>query len=382
MYFNILFLTLPICLSHNVQSKNPVYDTNELNVSQILTRDNYNVKLTATNLDVSNNRHIRSLNKVLNQKIPTTKNNITFTITSISPDGIELFSVNNADKDGDDVKKNDENEDNANDDDDSTENNDNTPNYFENATAVPLEIITPQYYSDVGSHQNLKRFRWHVMVYIYDDKIKLVRRCGGAIANSRSILTVKTCLQDFTNNLTLFSYVNVSYCRPWRTKNCIRHVKLVDPFVKLYNTSNLAMLILTDRIVYADDVDSVRLAKSLPSIYDSILYMPGYGIYENGSYSNDLKFYNLDRLHQNHCIRQYSEELCLTSFVTYGTPNLKHSVCRVESGAPLSYHPLFTRPQLIGLASYVSKIKCGEYKPDVFVSIPEHYGWISNNMLR
>jgi len=99
----------------------------------------------------------------------------------------------------------------------------------------------------------------------------------------------------------------------------------------------------------------------------------GWGVNQDGSQSNHLKFLKTNVLSKNDCVKRLDPERAArvtdNALCTFKSKN--HGFCFGDSGGPLVHNHT-----LIGAVSWM--VPCGKGKPDVFMRVSSYVDWIVN----
>lgn len=256
---------------------------------------------------------------------------------------------------------------------------------------ITVDRTEPIIYNS-GYLANVGEFPWHIYIVFtfYEDESKY-KYCAGAILSKETAVTTAACFFDESGvkfTLAEIHVGNIESENPYYTYrlNVTKHTRIHTNFKieNPYLNNNIALIYFPIHLVFSSVIHEIEIAQFLPSDPDPKIHMIGFGRSENNSTRQSLKYYSLKLNQLRYCSIIYGPNVCNYQVITtFGKDNRRSTICRVESGAPISYHkrPKFMyNPKLIALAGAVSEFGCEQGYPDVHTNIIPFRDWIHANM--
>lgn len=243
-----------------------------------------------------------------------------------------------------------------------------------------------------GTLAEIGAFPWHIVINstFYEDESKH-KFCAGAIISKEAAITTAACFFDESGTKFTLAEVrigNIESDSPhflYRI-NLTSHSRIHNDFKieNPYLNNNLALIYFPINLIFSPVVKAIEVAKILPTESNARIHMIGFGRLDKNVIGRSLRYYEIKLNQPNLCPLIYGPSVCNYQVITtFGKYNRRATICRVESGAPISYHksPKFLyQPKLIGLAGAVSEFGCDEGYPDIHTNVVSFRDWIYTNI--
>nr|DBA13050.1 TPA: trypsin-like serine protease-like protein [Oryctes rhinoceros nudivirus] len=245
----------------------------------------------------------------------------------------------------------------------------------------PPHVLPPEY-NPIGTPVEAGDFYWRAFFKM--SNVNGTIWCGGAILSETYVVITAACLYDYiTAHFYTEAYLllgglksdSFTYTIPI---NITRQAK-IHPNFNIRHPSmenNIALFKLDEALPFSSNINKIQF-NYVPDDENADLRIVGYGRTLSNVPITDLRYHYMKVVPEQECFLIYGTKVCnMRMFSATGRANEFTNVCRVESGAPLSYHENFgIKPQLLGLASYVSELGCVGY-PDGYVYLWRYRSWI------
>lgn len=197
--------------------------------------------------------------------------------------------------------------------------------------------------------------------------------CGGAIVNSRWIITAGHCIINRAPS-SLVARVGSLNRSAGGSVHGIHQARIHPLFNHLTRANDLATIQTTQTIIFNVLVRAIPLSASIVDTVNAVVSGWGQTV-AGGELSQSLQFFNTITIRNPICAAQLvnsgfaslvtNEHIC--SLTRYG-----QGICGGDNGAPLT-----SNNELIAIASFA--IPCGTGVPDVFIRLQPYALWISQN---
>ncbi|ATY70193.1 trypsin-like serine protease-like protein [Tomelloso virus] len=250
------------------------------------------------------------------------------------------------------------------------------------------QVMPVQYFAS-GFALKAGEVTWRAFFKISNDNNTIY--CGGAILSYFKVITTASCIYDFyTGEIYPNAVMSVGGRRSDTASYSVKvdfatqatvhpEYKYNDPYMQ----NNLAIITTIRPLPFSEVVGKIEIA-SLPSSYNDKMRMVGFGRDVSGQPLVNLKYHFIRFVSNSKCLALYGPDVCSQSSVltSVGQDTSKATICRVESGAPISYHPgWWSSPKLIALASFISEDGCVAGSLDGHVYLIKQYNWINEVLL-
>lgn len=197
--------------------------------------------------------------------------------------------------------------------------------------------------------------------------------CGGAIVNSRWIITAGHCIINRAPS-SLIARVGSLRLSEGGVTHGIHQARIHPGFNLNTRANDLSTIQTTIPIVFNVLVRSIPLSASIVDTVNAVVSGWGQTV-AGGELSQSLQFFNTITIRNPQCITQLAntglgplvtnQHICAVTRVGQG-------ICGGDNGAPLTQNN-----ELIAIASFA--VPCGTGVPDVFIRLQPYALWISQN---
>lgn len=197
--------------------------------------------------------------------------------------------------------------------------------------------------------------------------------CGGAIVNSRWIITAGHCIINRAPS-SLTARVGSLQRTVGGVLHGIHQARIHPGFNYNTRANDLSTIQTTQPIVFNILVKSIPVSASIVDTVNAVVSGWGQTV-TGGELSQSLQFFNTITIRNPQCAAQLANSglaPLLTNQHICALTRVGQGICTGDNGAPLAQNN-----ELIAIASFA--IPCGTGVPDVFIRLQPYALWISQN---